>query len=55
MTFKISYQELKELQQNQSHFGGNANLVSKLRTILAWMETMPEDERYVYLMGRKLD
>lgn len=53
MTFKLTYDEIKSLQQCNSHIGGDPHTTEKLRTILAWMETMPMEDRYVYLLGRK--
>lgn len=57
-TFKLSENDinylLKLVEFNTKEFiDKKTPLQEKLESIAAWMATMPESERYVYLLGRK--
>lgn len=56
MTFKISEREIRNIITGlvSDEDWDEPELRKKLESILAWMETMPENQRYVYLLGRDI-
>lgn len=59
MTFKISQGDIQYLlrliitNREIVKVDKKSPLEEKLESIGAWLETMPENEKYVYLLGRK--
>lgn len=54
MTFKISEKEIRSIITGlvSDEDWDEPELRKKLESVLAWLETMPDNERYVYLLGR---
>jgi len=56
MTFKLTERELDFILERLAAARKNLNksdVEEKLESIQAWMQTMPAEDRVVYLLGRK--